>query len=157
MAETKPGTPPVRARIGNTGEDGWRHPAWCLSHRPRGEELPINHLAAPHCSEQALPDPAESADGVRRRGDGRCEGVERGAACDRACGRPCARQRAEAAELLDRSRQPRCGRSVKPLRAAEALDERLDLAEVVRPMGERSLQMGQVLVEIGGDVQRASD
>ena len=44
MAETKPGTPPVRARIGNTGEDGRRHPAQCLSHHPRGEELPISHL-----------------------------------------------------------------------------------------------------------------
>ena len=44
MAETKPGTPPVRARIGNTGEDGRRQPAPCLSHRPRDEELPINHL-----------------------------------------------------------------------------------------------------------------
>ena len=44
MAETKQGTPPVRARIGNTGEGGRRHPATCLSHQPRGEELPINHL-----------------------------------------------------------------------------------------------------------------
>src|SRR3990172_7026969 len=44
MAETKPGTPPVRARIGNTGEDGRRQPAPCLSHLPRDEELPINHL-----------------------------------------------------------------------------------------------------------------
>jgi len=44
MAETKPGTPPVRASIGNTGEDGRRQPAPCLSHQPRGEELPINHL-----------------------------------------------------------------------------------------------------------------
>ena len=44
MAETKPGTPPVRARSGNTGEEGRRQPAPCLSHRPRGEELPINHL-----------------------------------------------------------------------------------------------------------------
>jgi len=44
MAETKPGTPPVRARIGNTGEDGRRQPAPCLSRLPRGEELPIKHL-----------------------------------------------------------------------------------------------------------------
>ena len=44
MAEIKPGTPPVRARIGHTGEGGRRHPALCLSHQPRGEELPINHL-----------------------------------------------------------------------------------------------------------------
>ena len=46
MAETKPGTPPVRARIGNTGKGGRRHPALCLSHQPRDEELPINHLQA---------------------------------------------------------------------------------------------------------------
>jgi hypothetical protein len=44
MAETKPGTSPVRARIGNTGEEGRRQPAMCLSHHPRDEELPINHL-----------------------------------------------------------------------------------------------------------------
>jgi hypothetical protein len=44
MAETKPVTPPVRARIGNTGEDGRRQPVTCLSHQPRGEALPINHL-----------------------------------------------------------------------------------------------------------------
>ena len=44
MAETKPETLPVRARIGNTGEDGRRHPATCLSHQPRDEELPINPL-----------------------------------------------------------------------------------------------------------------
>jgi hypothetical protein len=44
MAETKPGTPLVRARIGNPGEDGRRQPAPCLSHRPRSEELPISHL-----------------------------------------------------------------------------------------------------------------
>jgi hypothetical protein len=44
MAGTKPGTPPVRARIGNTGEGGRRQPAPCLSHQPRDEELPINHL-----------------------------------------------------------------------------------------------------------------
>ena len=47
MAETEPGTRPVRARIGNTGEEGRRHPEMCLSHQPRGEELPINHLALP--------------------------------------------------------------------------------------------------------------
>ena len=47
MAETKPGTPPVRARIGNTGEGGRRQPALCLSHRPRDEELPISHLNLP--------------------------------------------------------------------------------------------------------------
>jgi len=46
MAETEQGTPPVRARIGNTGEGGPRHPATCLSLEPRGEGLPINHLAA---------------------------------------------------------------------------------------------------------------
>ena len=44
MAETEQGTPPVRARIEHTGEGGRRHPATCLSHQPRGEELPINHL-----------------------------------------------------------------------------------------------------------------
>jgi len=44
MAETEPGTPPVRARIGHTGEGGRRHPAMGLSHQPRDEELPINHL-----------------------------------------------------------------------------------------------------------------
>jgi hypothetical protein len=44
MAETKPGTPPGRGRIGNTGEDGRRQPAQCLGHHPRGGELPINHL-----------------------------------------------------------------------------------------------------------------
>lgn len=43
MAETKPGTP-VRARIGNAGEDGRRHPAKCPSHHPRDEELPDDHL-----------------------------------------------------------------------------------------------------------------
>src|ERR671919_116701 len=46
MAETEPGTPPRRARIGNTGEEGRRQPAKCLSHHPRGEELPVDHLAA---------------------------------------------------------------------------------------------------------------
>ena len=46
MAETEPGTPPVRARIGNTGEGGLRQPAKRLSHHPRDEELPINHLKA---------------------------------------------------------------------------------------------------------------
>jgi hypothetical protein len=46
MAETKPGTPSVRARIGNTSEHGRRQPAMCLSHRPRDEELPISHLQA---------------------------------------------------------------------------------------------------------------
>ncbi len=44
MAETKPTTPPVRARIGNTRKDPRRHRAPCLSHRPRDEELPISHL-----------------------------------------------------------------------------------------------------------------
>ena len=44
MAETEPGTSPVRARIGNTGEDGRRQPAMCLSHQPRDEELLSNHL-----------------------------------------------------------------------------------------------------------------
>jgi branched-chain amino acid transport system permease protein len=44
MAETKPGTPPARARIGNTGESGRRQPAPRLSHQPRGAELSINHL-----------------------------------------------------------------------------------------------------------------
>jgi len=44
MAETKPGTPPGRARIGNTGEEGRRQPAPCLGHHPRGDELPINQL-----------------------------------------------------------------------------------------------------------------
>jgi len=44
MAETKPGTPLVRARIGNTGEDKRRHPAMRLSHLPRREELPVDHL-----------------------------------------------------------------------------------------------------------------
>ena len=43
MAETKPGTPPVRARIGNTGEDGRRQPVPCLSHQPLDEELPVSH------------------------------------------------------------------------------------------------------------------
>ena len=45
MAETKPGTPPGRARIGNTGEVGRRQPAPCLGHHPRGEGLPVRHLA----------------------------------------------------------------------------------------------------------------
>ena len=45
MAETKLGTPPDRARIGNTGEGGRRQPAMRLGHQPRGEGLPINHLA----------------------------------------------------------------------------------------------------------------
>jgi hypothetical protein len=44
MAETKPGTPPGRARIGNTGEEGRRQPAPCLGHHPRGERLPVGHL-----------------------------------------------------------------------------------------------------------------
>jgi len=44
MAETEQGTPPVRARIGNTGEDGRRHPATCLSLEPLDEELPTDHL-----------------------------------------------------------------------------------------------------------------
>jgi len=44
MAETKPGTPLGRARIGNTGEDGRRQPAPCLSHQSRDEELPVGHL-----------------------------------------------------------------------------------------------------------------
>jgi len=46
MAATEPETPPVRARIGNTGEYGRRHAAKRRSHHPRGEELPINHLRA---------------------------------------------------------------------------------------------------------------
>ena len=61
MAETKPGTPPVRARIGHTGEDGRRQPAPCLSHHPRDEELPISHLqtaALPHANEP-VHDPSE--------------------------------------------------------------------------------------------------
>ena len=45
MVETEPGTPPVRARIENTGEDGRRQPAMCLSYQPRDKELPISHLA----------------------------------------------------------------------------------------------------------------
>ena len=44
MAETKLGTPPDRARIGNTGEGERRQPAMSLGHQPRGEGLPINHL-----------------------------------------------------------------------------------------------------------------
>ena len=36
MAETELGTPPVRARIGNTGEGGRRHPATCLAEEDVG-------------------------------------------------------------------------------------------------------------------------
>jgi arylsulfatase A-like enzyme len=46
MAETEPGTPPVRVRIGNTGEDGRRQPATRLGHHPRDEELPVGHLGS---------------------------------------------------------------------------------------------------------------
>src|SRR2546425_1235558 len=35
---------PRRARIENTGEEGRRQPAILISHHPRGEELPVNHL-----------------------------------------------------------------------------------------------------------------
>jgi hypothetical protein len=48
MAATELGTPPDRARIGNTGEGGRRHPATCLSHQPRDDELPVNHLDVPN-------------------------------------------------------------------------------------------------------------
>ena len=44
MDETEPGTPPDRARIGNTGEGGRRQPATRLGHHPRGDELPVSHL-----------------------------------------------------------------------------------------------------------------
>jgi len=44
MDETEPGTPPDRARIGNTGEGGRRQPATRLGHHPRGNELPVSHL-----------------------------------------------------------------------------------------------------------------
>ena len=61
MAETKPGTSPVRARIGNTGEEGRRQPAPCLSHLPRGEELPINHLGQGNARSTAQDGSAQTA------------------------------------------------------------------------------------------------
>jgi len=64
MAETEPEAPPVRARIGNTGQDGRRQPAMCLIHQPRGEELPINHLGR------------ESPQVVHRRAEKRVAEVE---------------------------------------------------------------------------------
>jgi hypothetical protein len=45
MAETEPGTPPRRARIGNTGEERRRQPAMCISHHLRDGESPASHLA----------------------------------------------------------------------------------------------------------------
>ncbi len=69
MAVTKPGTPPVRARIGNTGENGRRQPAPCLSHRPRGEELPISRLqtaALPHANEP-VDDPGDNGNEDERQ------------------------------------------------------------------------------------------
>jgi len=54
MAATEPGTPPVRARTGNTGEHGRRHPAMRRSHHPRGEELPVNHLGSGGLDQLAL-------------------------------------------------------------------------------------------------------
>jgi hypothetical protein len=59
-----------------------RQPAMCLSHHPRGEELPINHLKAavsspsPHAprSSRSLPLPHP-----RHRADGRIPDVEHGA------------------------------------------------------------------------------
>src|SRR5438132_11664305 len=59
MAETEPGTPPDRARIGNTGEGGRRQPATRLSHQPRDEELSINHLVLRR--DDARPDFGERA------------------------------------------------------------------------------------------------
>src|SRR6187402_659827 len=47
MAETEPGTPPDRVRIGNTGERGRRQPAMHLGHHPRDDEFPVDHLT-PH-------------------------------------------------------------------------------------------------------------
>src|SRR5919106_6465525 len=44
MAETEPGTPPRRARIRNTGEEGRRYPAMRRSHLLHGDEFPARHL-----------------------------------------------------------------------------------------------------------------
>jgi hypothetical protein len=63
MAETEPGTPPVRARIGNTGDEGRRHPATCLGHLPPGEELPISRLG----HERPLEEAVDLTCGERRR------------------------------------------------------------------------------------------
>jgi hypothetical protein len=57
MAETEPGRRPDERVFGNSGDEGRRQPAMCLSHHPRGEELSINHLGWRDLGEPAEPEP----------------------------------------------------------------------------------------------------